>query len=156
MLYGSIMWYCNLQVSFAEARIKEVKRRLEKIFDETGKPRWLDVLDSVAYSINHSIHSAIKMAPTDVTEENTPKVWQTLYDKVVRNYDKIPPAFYKTGDLVRIANTKLKMTSIFTKGYKAKFSQEIFRISKVVRFPNTYSYKLEDLANKPLQGNLFK
>ena len=38
--------------------------------------RWIDILDNVVHSYNHSYHRSIKMAPADVTEKDVNRLWK--------------------------------------------------------------------------------
>ena len=68
------------------------------------------------------------------TNENI--VWVTLYGHVM---GELPLPKFRIWDIVRVSKYK----SIFTKGYEANFTEEIFKISKVFRGdPNMY--EIED------------
>ena len=55
-----------------------------------------------------------------------------------QDFGGFPSPKYKVGDKVRISKYK----SIFTKGYEANFTEEIFTVSKVIRGdPNVYVIK---------------
>ena len=57
----------------------------------------------------------------------------------------MPSAKFKIGDTVRISKCK----SIFTKGYEANFTDELFEITKVIRGDPTV-YEIEDLEGEPI------
>ena len=75
------------------------------------------------------------MKPKDVNKTNENIVWVTLYGHVM---GELPLPKFRIGDTVRVSKYK----SIFTKGYEANFTEEIFKISKVFRGdPNMYEIK---------------
>ena len=58
---------------------------------------------------------------------------------------------FKVGDTVRVSKYK----SIFTKGYEANFTEEIFKVSKVIRGdPNVY--EIEDHEGEPIIGKFYE
>jgi hypothetical protein len=81
------------------------------------------------------------MRPADVNKSNKDQVWITLYG-------------YGLGDIgntVRISKYK----NIFTKGYEANFTEEIFKIVKVFRGdPNMYEMESHD--GEPIIGNFYE
>ena len=66
------------------------------------------------------------MRPKDVSEKNEAEVWTTLFG---HGLAESPLPKFKVDDTVRISKYK----SIFTKGYEANFTEELFKISKVIR-----------------------
>ena len=110
----------------------------------------MDIIDDVLKSINKSICRSTGMRPIDVTPENANNLWKRLYD-----CDKLshkPPRFKKEDD-VRIALEK----RIFRKGYVPTFSDEIFKVDRVVKNdPNSPPYYyLRDHKNDPIEGRFY-
>ena len=88
------------------------------------------------------------MKPKDVNKNNEDEVWTTLYGHL---YGDLPLAKFKIGDTVRISKYK----SIFTKGYEANFTEELFKITKVIRGDPTV-YEIEDLEGEPIIGKFYE
>ena len=88
------------------------------------------------------------MKPKDVNKTNENIVWVTLYGHVLEGLQ--PPKF-KAGDTVRVSKYK----SIFAKGYEANFTEEIFRVSKVLRRDPTV-YEIEDHEREPIIGKFYE
>ena len=85
-------------------------------------------------------HNTILMKPKDVNKKNENQVWTTLYGHVNA---ELPLPKFKVGDMVRISKYK----SIFTKGYEANFTEELFKVIKVIRgYSNVY--EIEDLEGE--------
>ena len=75
-------------------------------------------------------------------------MWVTLYRSVV---GKLPLPKFRVGDTVRVSKYK----STFSKGYEANFTEEIFKISKILRGdPNMY--ETEDHEGEPIIGNFYE
>ena len=115
-----------------------------KYFYSKGTRNWIDVLDDLTKNYNNTKHSSIHMKPKDVDKTNENIVWVTLYGHVLEGLQ--PPKF-KVGDTVRVSKYK----SIFAKGYEANFTEEIFRVSKVLRGDPTV-YEIEDHEGEPIIG----
>ena len=108
------------KASMAERFIRTLKTRIERFFTESGTFRWVDVLQDLSEAINNSENRTIGMAPNEVTDENRKKVFEKLYGR-----KNLPPICrYKEGDKVRLPSKK----SVFDKGYKANWTDEIFEV----------------------------
>ena len=60
---------------------KELKKVMWKYFHRSEDHRWLDVLQDLVANINSRVNSSIRMAPDEVTEENSYLVFTCLYGK---------------------------------------------------------------------------
>ena len=88
------------------------------------------------------------MKPKNVNKKNGDQVWTTLYGHI--NANASLPRF-KVGDTVRISKYK----SAFTKGYEANFTEEWFKVIKVIHgYPNVY--EIEDLEGEPIVGKFYE
>ncbi|CAB4008749.1 Hypothetical predicted protein [Paramuricea clavata] len=88
------------------------------------------------------------MRPADVNKSNKDQVWITLYGY---GLGELPLPKFRIDDTVRI--TKYK--NIFSKGYEANFTEEIFKIVKVLRGdPNMDEIESHD--GKPIIGKFYE
>ena len=79
---------------------------------------------------------------------DTRLVWVTLYGSPL---GKLPLPQFRVGDTVRVSRYK----SIFGKGYEANFTEEIFKVKRVLRGdPNVY--ELEDHEDEPIIGKFYE
>ena len=99
-----------------------------KNFYAKGTYNWINVIDQLVRHYNDTRHSTILMKSKDVSSKNEAEIWTTL------------PKF-KVGDMLRV--TKYK--SIVTKGYEANFTEELFKIARVIR-GNSNVYEFVDLG----------
>ena len=75
-------------------------------------------------------------------------MWVTLYGSPLR---KLPLPKFRIGDTVRVSRYK----SVFGKGYEANFTEEIFKVMRVLRGdPNVY--ELEDHEGEPIIGKFYE
>ena len=127
----------------AERAIKTIKSRIERYFTLKGGKRWIDVLDDIVKGYNNTPHRIIKMAPSQVTDENRDQVFKSSFPDLGIN--SISPRFH-IGDRVRIPRDK----TLFEKGYKANWSSEIYIIRAVKSAAGVVWYKLKDINGNNL------
>jgi hypothetical protein len=137
------------KASIVERFNRTLKTKMWKYFTEYNTKRYIDVLDKLMYSYNHTWHRSIKMEPATVTNKNQKTVWQNLYGKEPAQQKEIKASF-KVGDTVRINKDKRH----FEKGYEQNWSRELFTVSKVIpRQPTVYT--LKDLMNEKIEGTFY-
>lgn len=138
----------DIKASIVERFNRTLKERMWRYFTHKNTHRYIDVLPQIVRSYNHTIHSTIKMTPASVTLDSAPLARLNLQ----RRFKKHPrgPKF-RTGEVVRISKTK----GVFDKGYKANWSEELFKIQRVIaRKPPVYL--LRDLAGEDIEGNFYE
>ncbi|XP_035205398.1 uncharacterized protein LOC118180402 [Stegodyphus dumicola] len=118
-----------------------------KYFTQFNTRKYIDVLDDLMHSYNHSVHRSIKMKPVSVTKENEKLAWKNLYGRIEN--PKSPRL--KVGDIVRISKQKMK----FEKGYEQNWSRELFSIYEVLE-REIPVYKLKDLSNEIIKGSFYE
>ena len=57
----------------------------------------------------------------------------------------------RVGDFVRISKTKRN----FEKGYLPNWTQELFRVTGVIKSQSPVTYKIEDLDGEPIKGTFY-
>lgn len=138
----------DVKASVVERFNRTLKGRMWRYFTANNTMRYLDVLQDLIRGYNHSFHSSIKMAPAEVTEENTPQVFQNLYG--VRHVRGCKYKF-KAGDTVRIS----KVRGVFDKRYEQTFTDELFTVDqRIPRFPPVY--RLKDYDGELIQGCFYE
>ena len=127
---------------------RTLKTMMWKYFYSKGTYNWVDVLPDLVTNYNNTKHGSILMKPVDVNKSNEDQVWVTLFGDVV---GKLPLPKFKVGDTVRISKYK----SIFSKDYEANFTEEIFKVKKVLRGdPNMY--EIQDHEGEPIIGKFYE
>ena len=102
---------------------RTIKELLYKYLQSTNTKTITTVLPKIISNYNNSYHSTIKMAPNEVNEHNIDDVYHNILERAtIKIREPI-----KVGDKVRI---QLKKKS-FTKGYKPKFSKEIYEVEAI-------------------------
>ena len=131
--------YSSRKAAIVERFNRTLKTIMWKYFDANNTHEWLDVLDSLVKNYNFSLNRGIGMKPMDVNETNKKEIWIKLFGQPTGD---LPFPKYSVGDKVRISAYK----NIFTKGYEANFTKELFKIIEVF-FGNPTMYKLESLED---------
>jgi hypothetical protein len=116
--------------------------KLNKYFTYKNTFRFIDVLPKFIKGYNATVHSAIGMAPANVTNKDILTIWNTLSTKRYRTRSAIPK--FHVGQHVRISKEKLK----FAKGSEQNYSTEIFRVVKVINRTPRSVYELEQHSNR--------
>jgi hypothetical protein len=87
------------------------------------------------------------MQPAVVTRENARIARENITRRWKDNNkikNRMQKAKYHVGDLVRVSRAK----GTFEKGYEANWSEEIFRIHRVLEWRNPRVYELSDLEGE--------
>lgn len=145
----------DIKASVVERFQRTLKMRMWRYFTHKNTYKYIDILQDLIYSYNHSYHSSIKMRPCDVNSKNIMTVWNNLYArKHVQNNTNTSPTLPKfhIGDYVRI--TKYK--HVFQKGYESNWSDEIFVISSVIDRIPWIVYTLRDLQQENIVGTFYE
>lgn len=144
------------KASVVERFNRTLKTKMWKYFTEMNTHRYIDIIDQLLHSYNHTWHRSIKMEPVSVTLDNQEQVWKTLYGNMYKqetlngNMSK-QESVLKVGDTVRISQQKMR----FQKGYEQNWTREIFTIEKIIpRIPIVY--KLKDIAGESIRGTFYK
>ena len=132
------------KASMVERANQTLKSRFEKIFDLKGVSNWIDYLDKVVANYNATPHAAHDLPPQDVTDENRDVVYKRMYP----NHSVTVVCRLKENDRVR----KIKEKTLFEKGYKINWSEEIFVINQVRQSNGVCWYKIAALDGKVQPG----
>jgi hypothetical protein len=134
------------KASIAERFNRTLKTKMWKYFTQHNTRRYVDILDDLLHSYNHTYHRSIKMAPVNVNQKNQHQVWNNLYGD-----SKYVEPKLKEGDTVRISKAKKQ----FKKGYLPNWSEEIFTVHEVKRTQPPV-YVLRDYHNEVLEGTFYE
>ena len=135
------------KASVVERFNRTLKTKMWKYFTQYNTRRYLDILDDLLYSYNHTYHRSIKMTPADVNDQNKQQVWNNLYGKA----EKFITPKLKVGDTVRISKAKKQ----FKKGYLPNWSDEIFTVHEV-KSTQPPVYLLKDYHEEVLEGTFYE
>lgn len=138
----------EIKASVVERFNRTLKTKMWKYFTRNNTQVYINILEDLVWSYNHSYHRSIKMQPVQVNKTNEEEVWHHLYDDQAMSYKR--PKF-KVGDRVRIS--KVKKT--FRKGYLPNWSEEIFTIHDIKRTVPV-RYIIKDELEVILKGSFYE
>lgn len=152
----------DIKASVVERFNRTLKERMWRYFTHKNSRRYIDVLQSIVRAYNHTVHSTIKMQPAVVTRENARIAHENMNrrwnndndneDSEGRKKIRARKTKYSAGELVRISRAK----AAFEKGYEAKWSEEIFRIHRVLEWRKPRVYEICDLAGEVIDGIFYE
>ena len=136
----------DTKASVVEQLNRTLKQRLHRYLTTNNTLNFVPVLQALVKSYNRSYHRSIKMAPEQVTEANSLKVYANLYKN-----KKVNKPTLKVGDRVRLN----KNFRLFKKGYLPGWTEEVFVIRDSIPEP-VPTYKVEEWDGTPLRGTFYK
>ena len=110
---------------------------------------FVPVLQDLVQGYNRSYHRSIKRAPNEVTQANSPEVWETLYGKKKKGKVKRPR--FKVGDRVRL-NEKFRT---FKKRYLPGWTEEVFVVKRVQK-GKVPTYKVNEWDGTEIKGTFYE
>ena len=137
----------EMKASVIERFNRTLKEKMWRYFTFKQSHRYIDILQDIVYSYNHTFHRTIKTSPNEVNKINEELIFKNIYgyskdlgdSTVVKNK-------FKVGDKVRISKYK----NIFEKSYTPNWTREIFIVDKILpRVPTVYI--LKDQNNEIIQ-----
>ena len=139
----------DIKCSLVERFIRTFKSKIFRYFYKNNTEKYDNILQSLVRSYNKSYHRSIKMTPL---EAENPKKWVEVW---VNDYVNLPSKGrknkLKVGDFVRLSRYK----GLFEKGYEISWSEEYFKISKII-LGNPTVYKLQDLTDTAIEGRFYR
>jgi len=138
--------------NFAERGIQSIKSKLFKYMRSKLTKKWVDLLDNITYTYNHTIHRSIKQTPASVTKKDEIKLWRLLYtskkiDLPLKNSYK-----FKVSDFVRISNLRRP----FERYYSEHWTNEVFKIKSRSIKQYIPIYVLTDYVGLLIEGTFYE
>ena len=134
------------KASHAEVALKNVKNKLFRMMEYTGRKNWIDNVDDIVHSTNSTIHSSTGKIPSQVTVKDYSDIYMRLYSKLAQR-KRTKPVF-KVNEIVRITAPRIT----FDRSFTPNWSRERFKIKSIhTTFP-VISYKLQDLQGNPIES----
>lgn len=148
------------KAAYAERVIRTLTSMMYRYFSHNQTHRYIDILPSLVYNYNHSVHSALNgLSSAEVNEENEAQLWKYMYmdekPKTIKVEGKSKPVKkfkFTVGDLVRIT----QLRHAFKKDYEEKWSHEVFRIWRRFWRQNIPVYKITDYNSDPIEGSFYE
>lgn len=144
----------EIKCSVVERFNRTLKSKMFKYFTAKGTRRYIDVLQQFVTSYNNTVHSSIKMKPSEVNNETERVVFKNLYGfDTYRDYlmSKMKSPTHSEGDKVRLVYQQKS----FDKGYYPNWSDEIYTINKVIKGKIQATDKLENHNGQVLDPSFY-
>lgn len=146
----------DVKAAVVERFNRTLKERMWRYFTHKNTRRYIEVLQDIVRAYNHTRHSSIRMQPAVVTRENARiarenmergRGREKMASKIIKRKVK-----FAVNDLVRVSRAK----ATFEKGYEARWSEEIFRICRVLHWRRPLVYELCDLSGEHIDGIFYE
>lgn len=135
---------------------KSLMSKLYRMFTKRNSYRFIENLPNILHSYNNTRHSSIGISPEQVNHTNKEQIWLKLYATPTKKFvKKLNSATKKSDKLKKGSYVRIsKKIRQFSKGYKSRWSGEIFQIANVNRTkPPTFD--LIDLKSQPIEGTFY-
>jgi len=143
--------YNVYHANYAERVIRTIKGRIFRYFTKHHTLKYIDRLQDIVSSYNHSRHSFLEIPPVEVTKANQQELYEKLYLPAELKREKTPVVFqFKIGDKVRIPKERRP----FKKGYEQSWTDEIFVVDRRIA-SHPPRYKLVDLNGEEILGSFY-
>jgi len=148
----------EMKASSIERFNRTLKEKMWYKFTKHDSEAWVGRLPRIMSKYNNTKHSSIAITPYEAAykDKDGNKVFEEyLLNRQAKKIEKIKsktsPPHLKIGDVVRLAIAK----DVFRKGYRFRWSDELFRINGVFDTkPTTYS--VEDEKGELVQGTFYE
>jgi hypothetical protein len=142
----------DIKAAIVERFNRTLKERMWRYFTHKNTRRYIDVLQDIVRAYNYTRHTSTRLQPACVTRENAriarENITRRWNDKVIKKRK----AKYHVDDLVRVSRAK----GTFEKGYEPGWSEEIFRIHRILEWRKPRVYELSDLAGEVIDGIFYE
>ena len=142
------------KANYVERLIRTLKARMFRYFTSKQTYRYVDVLQDLVKSYNHTFHRTIKTSPAEVNDDNEDVLWRRQY--VIPLSGKPPPKVgtfkLEVGDRVRISHLRQP----FSRDYKQRWTGEVFVIGSRRMRDGLPVYSLKDWYDEPITGTFYE
>lgn len=139
--------FTTKKAAIVERFNRTLKNNMWKQFTYRANHKFLDILQRLVDEYNNSIHRTIRMKPNDVNHSIERHLLNTVY-RQPSLWERKPK--FEIGDFVRISKYK----HVFSKGYTANWTTEIFRIRKIQQ-TTPITYLLVDYSGENINGTFY-
>lgn len=138
----------DIKAACVERFNRTIQSKLHRWFTKSKSLQWVKVLPKLITSYNQTVHRSTNESPANVTHKNEEDVWQRLYSHLSSPSQK---SKFTKKDYVRIS----KFKHIFSKGYDANWSTEIFLIDNILE-TDPLTYQLRDSNGEKIHGTYYE
>ena len=144
--------YNETKANYAERFIKTLKGKLYRYVVAKNTIRYIDILQDLVKSYNHTVHSSLGRPPSGVYKGNENEVRYDQYLRRRREKVKFQQFKFKPGDHVRISFTR----SAFDREYNQRWSGEVYVIETRRRRDSIPIYTIKDWNGEKVDGTFYQ
>lgn len=148
----------EIKANYAERLIKTLKHKLFRYMMKHRTQRYIDVLQDIVHSYNHTVHRSLGKTPASITKvnEGESRLQQYLLRTVKskkRSSKKKPSKYkFKIGQTVRLSHVR----SVFDREYSQKWTGELFKVKTRYRREGVPVYTLVDWDDEAVDGTVYE
>lgn len=142
----------DIKCSVVERFNRTLKNKMFRYFTAKNTKKYIDVLQDLIKSYNHSRHRSTKFRPADITLENQDVAFKNIYgvSDVSKLQKKRRPDDEKSHVRLRLQK------KVFDKGYKPLWTEEIFQTLVGLPKQDKVLYKVSDSIGTPIEGTFYE
>ena len=148
------------KANYAERLIKTLKHKLFRYMLKNRTQRYIDVLQDVVYSYNHTVHRSLGQSPASINKNNEGESRLEQYllrqgrVKRSKKQKKVSKKKYKYEiyQTVRLSHVR----SVFDREYSQKWTGEIFKIQTRFRRDGIPVYTIVDWEGDRVEGTFYE
>ena len=148
------------KANYAERLIKTLKHKLFKYMMKNRTQRYIDVLQDIVHSYNHTLHHSLGATPASITKEKEgeSRLQQYLLRQVKTKRSTMPKKEtrkkykFKINQMVRLSHVR----SVFDREYSQKWTGEIFKIGTRFRREGVPVYTILDWEYERVEGTFYE
>ena len=140
---------------YAERKIRTISQKLHKLFYLNQDRRWVDKIDTLVDTINHTYNRSLRGYPYKVNEANAFEYFVKQYlpnkklsEKEKQNVNRLRPYHLDVGDYVRLEAHR----HAFRKAFRENYTVEFFIVYKRYRRGVYPIYKVKDIMSEEVEG----
>jgi transposase InsO family protein len=120
---------------------RTLKSIMWKRFTAKNTRNWVDMLDDLLINYNNTVHSTIKMTPSEASKRKVASRSNVTIDAEAK---------FEVGDRVRVSRIK----GLFEKGYLPNWSEALYTVHEV-RQTDPVTYVLKDMNDEVITGGFY-
>ena len=136
--------------NFSERMIRTLKGKLYRYMTQNQTHKYIDVLQDMTNSYNHTTHRSLKRSPAQASKEKDIILWSQQY--TVGKRKKKRKFQHNTGDWVRLSHLRQP----FDRDFHQKWTNELFKITTRKMRQGQPIYTVTDYAGDDVTGTFYE
>lgn len=142
------------KANYAERVIQTLKHKVFRYLLKHNSERFVDVLQQIVRSYNHTKHRSLGQTPASITKDKEGE--SRLQQYILRTKGTKPqrsrPYRFKENQTVRLSHIR----SMFDRQYSQKWTGELFTIASKFKREGLPLYRLKDWSGELIEGSFYE